>query len=198
VIQPQRLGRSLSVDEFGNVKPDVAVDRIGTVWQPVVALVSDALVNRPGVRLVYLRGSIPRGLAIEGLSDADFFYLSENNFESDDADLERQVESRFPFVKGLELTRLDRDTFDRIRPSGGEVTMDRNDRFTRDLYLCYEQFSQFYPDRSEQMFRALINCLNGGESPLQYGELVTFLAREGARLIAAAAVLSSVPERGIT
>jgi hypothetical protein len=76
----------------------------------------------------------------------------------------------------------------RIVRSGFEVTMDRNDRFTRDLYLCYEQFAEFYPDRSAQMFRVLTNYLEGGESPLQYGELVAFLAREGARLTAAAPV----------
>lgn len=262
MIQPQRLGRFLSVDELGYVKPDVAIDHIGNIWKPVVAFISDALINRRGVRSVYLRGSIPRGLAIEDLSDADFVYLSETNFESDDGALEQAVGSRFPFVKGLELTRLDRNTLERIRRpqrrpyfqmllktqclflagedvardiapfqlgtemvshvfslqgefsrlprlleegrktgveqamhqwfsrrivrSGFEVTMDRNDHFTRDLYLCYEQFARFYPGRAEQMFRVLANCLNGGECPLQYGELVAFLAGEGVRLTAAA------------
>jgi len=66
--------------------------------------------------------------------------------------------------------------------------MDRSDRFTRDLYLCYDQFAQFYPDWSEQMFRVLINSLNGGESSLQYGKLVAFLAAESARLTAAASI----------
>jgi hypothetical protein len=274
VIQPQRLGRFLSVDEFGYVKPDVSLDRIGAVWKPLVAFVSDALMNRRGVRSVYLRGSIPRGLAIENVSDADFFYLSETDYESADGNLEQAVQARFAFAKGLELSRLDHASLERIRRpqrrpyfqmllktqclllagediardiapfqlgaemvshvfslqsefsrlpslleegrktgveqsmrqwfsrrivrSGFEVTMDRNDRFTRDLYLCYEQFTRFYPDRSEQMFRVLINCLNGDESPLQYAELVAFLVREGARLIAAAAALSSVPERGIS
>lgn len=273
MIQPRRIGRFLSVDEFGYVEPDVAIDRIGAVWKPLVAFVSDALMNRPGVRSVYLRGSIPRGLAIENVSDADFFYLSETNFETDDAALERAVESGFPFVKGLELSRLDRNTLERIRRpqrrpyfhmllktqclflagdditadiapfqlgaelvshvfslqgefsrlpnlleegrktgvewamqqwfsrrivrSGFEVTLDRNDRFTRDLYLCYEQFAQFYPDRSEQMFRVLVNCLNGGESPLQYAELVTFLAGEGARLTAALPAQGSATSREI-
>jgi uncharacterized protein len=258
VIHPQRIGRFLETDEFGYVKPDVAIERVGAVWSPLVAFVRDALISRQGVRSVYLRGSIPRGLAIENVSDADFFYLSEFDFASEDVALELAAEGRFPFVKGLELTRLDRGTLQRIRRpqrrpyfqmllktqclflagddvardielfrigpemvshvfsladefarlpnlledgrrsgdeqamrqwfsrrivrSGFEVTMDRTERFTRDLYLCYEQFAQFYPNRSEQMFGVLINCLNGGENPLQYEELVTFLARQGARL----------------
>jgi hypothetical protein len=37
------------------------------------------------------------------------------------------------------------------------------------------------------MYRVLVNCLNGGESPLQYCELVVFLGGEGARLIGGAA-----------
>ncbi len=258
VIQPERIGRYLNVDDAGHVQPDVDIDRIGGIWQPVIVFVRDALMNRRGVRSVYLRGSIPRGLAIENVSDADFIYFSETACDPADMELEKATAARFPFVNGLELSRLDRATFDKIDPprrrpyfhmllktqclffagddvardiepfrigpemvshvfsmerdfsrlpqlleqghrsgvghsmhrwfsrrivrSGFEVTMDRSDRFTRDLYLCYEQFSQFYPTRSEQMFRVLINCLNGGESPLQYQELVAFLATEASRL----------------
>jgi len=75
-----------------------------------------------------------------------------------------------------------RQTSRRIVRSGFEVTMDRRNRFARDLYLCFEQFSEFYPDHSERMFRVLTNCLNGGESPLQFGELVAFLSHESERL----------------
>jgi hypothetical protein len=261
VIELQRIGRFLNIDELGYVQPDVAIDRIGAIWEPLVVFVRDALMNRRGVRSVYLRGSIPRGLAIENVSDADFMYFSETAFDPADMELEKSTEAKFPFVKGLELSCLDRATFDKVcaprrrpyfhmllktqclflagddiardiepfqigpemvshvfslerdfwrlpgllekgRRSGGEqsmyrwfsrrivrsgfeITMDRSNRFTRDLYPCYEHFSHFYPRRSRQMFRVLINCLNGGESPLQYQELVAFLASEGARLIAA-------------
>ncbi len=262
MIQPQRIGRYLGIDQSGHVKPDVAIDRIGTIWKPLVAFVSDALMNRHGVRSVYLRGSIPRGLAIENISDADFMYFSETGFDQADIELEKAVETKFPFVKGVEFSRLNRATFDKVRVpqqrpyfhmllktqclflvgddivrdiepfrigpemvshvfsleaefsrlrhwlngsrksgaeqamdqwfsrrivrSGFEITVDRSDRFTRDLYLCYEQFAAFYPDRAEEMFGVLVNCLNGGESPLQYGELVALLTREGRRLTAVA------------
>jgi hypothetical protein len=258
VIQPRRIGRYLSVDEYGYVRPDVAADRVGTVWKPLVAFVSDSLMGRNSVGSVYLRGSIARGLAIENVSDADFIYVCESNFDLADAELEQEVKAKFPFVTGLELSRLDRATLNRVRPrqarpyfhmllktqclflagddvakdlapfkigadmvshvfllqaefsrfpgllavgrksgeeqamnqwlskrivrSGFEITMDRNDCFTRDLYLCYEQFARFYPGRSEHMFRVLENCLNGTESPLQYAPLVAFLTSEGARL----------------
>jgi uncharacterized protein len=259
MIEPQRIGRFLYVDEFGYVQPDVAIDRVDKIWTPFIEALLRALTKRQGGRSVYLRGSIPRGLAIENVSDADVIYFSEFNFDSADSALEKAVEAEFPFLKGLELFRLDRSTFNRVnhpkqRPyfhmllrtqslllagddltrdiepfkigpdmvshvfslekefsglpgrldaapragvertmrqwfsrrivrSGFEVTMDRSHCFTRDLYLCYEQFARFYPQRSKQMYQVLVNCLNGEENPVQYSELVTFLANESSRLL---------------
>ncbi len=260
MIQPRRVGRFLAVDELGYVQPDVAIDRIGSNWKLLVEFVTRRLIERHGVRSVYIRGSIPRGLAIEYVSDADFIYFSESDFDAADAELEQAAKAAFSFLNGLELSRLGRVQFDKVhhpqqRPyfhmllktqclflsgddvardiapfkigpdmvshvfslanefskisrglergqdknaarsaqqwiskrivrSGFEVTMDRSDRFTRDLYLCYEQFEQFYPDRSGQMYQVLVNCLNGDESPARYEELVDFLAHEGSRLLA--------------
>jgi hypothetical protein len=266
MIEPQRIGRFLFVDEFGHVQPDVAPDLLGDPWKLLVASVTRALMKRPEVRSVYIRGSIPRGLAIENVSDADFIYFSESKFDSADADLEKVAKADFPFVGEIKLFRLNRAEFHKIhhpqrRPyfhmllktqslflagddvvrdiepfeigadmvshafalasefskvsswlvkmsnrldgdqkksiersarrwiskrivrSGFEVTMDRSDRFTRDLYLCYEQFAIFYPEWSKPMFQVLTNCLNGEDSPSEYEELVTLLARESSRLL---------------
>jgi hypothetical protein len=56
----------------------------------------------------------------------------------------------------------------RIVRSGFEVTMKRTDRVTRDLYLCYEQFSMFYPEHARQMYQVLVNCLKGDHSAAKY------------------------------
>jgi hypothetical protein len=259
MIQPQRIGRFLAVDQFGHVQPDVAADRIGDRWRPVVEFVVRSLMQRNGIRSVYIRGSIPRGLAIENVSDADFVYFSEVKFEEQDSVLKKSAAAYFPFVNGFELFRLDRATFDKIharqrRPyfhmllktqclflagddiardiepfgigldlvshvfslasefsrlpklleqgrkagteqsirqwlsrrvvrSGFEVTMDRSNHFTRDLYLCYEDFGKLYPAWSDPMYLALVNCLNGEDDPLRYESLVSFLDREGSRLL---------------
>ena len=260
MIQPQRIGRFLVVNEYGYIQPDVALNLVGDPWKPLVDFVLQSLMRRQGVCSVYIRGSIPRGLAIENVSDADFIYFSEIDFDSEDLELGRAAKAEFPFVQDLELFRLDHARFNkkhhpsqrpyfhmllktqslflagddiarniapfRLGPdmvshvfaianefarlpnwlqedrrrgverstiqwfsrrtvrSGFEVTMNRSDRFTRDLYLCYEQFSTFYPEWSGQMHRVLLNSLNGEESPIQYGGLVTFLASEGSRLLA--------------
>jgi uncharacterized protein len=258
MIEPRRIGRFLTVDQFGNVLPDVAFDRIGDRWRPVVEFVVRSLMERNGVHSVYIRGSIPRGLAVENVSDADFMCFSEVRFDAEDGALQKRAAADFPFVNGLELSRFDRATFNKIhrrqrRPyfhmllktqclflagddvtrdiapfqigpdlvshvfslagefsrlpnwleegrqtgdeqsvrqwfsrrivrSGFEVTMDRSNHFTRDLYLCYEDFARFYPDCSERMYHVLVNCLNGEEDPLRYEELVAFLSQEGARI----------------
>jgi uncharacterized protein len=265
MIEPQRIGRFLAVDRFGHVQPDVAFNRIGERWRPAVEFVVRSLMQRKGVRAVYIRGSIPRGLAIENVSDADFMYFSEVSCEAEDEALQKSVAADFPFINGLELSRLDQAAFDRVhrrqkRPyfhmllktqglflagnditneiesfklgpdmishvfwlatefdktvaltskvssgvnecqktivrrsagqwiskrivrSGLEITIDREKRFTRDLHLCYDAFAALYPQRSAQMYRVLINSLNGSDNLIQYKDLVTFLTAESARL----------------
>lgn len=54
--------------------------------------------------------------------------------------------------------------------------------YTRDLYLCWEQFARFYPEHSSQMYQVLANCMTGENSPLRYADLVAFVADEQARL----------------
>lgn len=260
MIQPQRIGRFLFTDEFGHVQPDVAADQIGKAWKPLVDFVNHSLMKRQGVRAVYIRGSIPRGLAIENFSDADFIYFSEADFDVADFELEKAVKVDFPFVQGVELLRLNRAKFEKVnrpqrRPyfhmllktqclflagddiardierfrigsemvshvfslanefsrlpsrleaarklgleqstrqwfsrrivrSAFEVTMNRSNCFTRDLYLCYEQFAKFYPERSRQMYQVLINCLNGEDSPVRYEEIVSVLTQESLALLA--------------
>jgi len=114
MIEPRRVGRFLVTDILGYVQPDVAVDLIGNVWRPLVDFVIGALMNRNGVRAVYLRGSIPRGLAIENVSDADFIYFSDTDFERADRVVEETAKANFPIVSELKLFRLDRAKFDKI------------------------------------------------------------------------------------
>lgn len=44
--------------------------------------------------------------------------------------------------------------------SGFELTMERSNRYTRDLYPCYKGFSEYYPDREAQMREILHFALN--------------------------------------
>ena len=41
-----------------------------------------------------------------------------------------------------------------------ELVMVREQRYTRDLYLCYESFAKHYSEQEEAMYRALELALN--------------------------------------
>lgn len=43
---------------------------------------------------------------------------------------------------------------------GMELVMEKENRYTRDLYLCYESFAGHYPLRAESMYRALELAVN--------------------------------------
>lgn len=44
--------------------------------------------------------------------------------------------------------------------TGFELTMERSHRYTRDLYLCYKDFSECYPEKEAQMREILYFALN--------------------------------------
>lgn len=66
----------------------------------------------------------------------------------------------------------------RIVRAGLEITLTRQTSYTRDLYLCYEVFSQFYPAYKETMYRMLENAINGTEDFVQYQDFISFLQQE--------------------
>ncbi len=47
-----------------------------------------------------------------------------------------------------------------ILRAGFEITMERSGKYTRDLYRCYEGFSEYYPDQEPQMREVLHLVLN--------------------------------------
>ncbi len=48
----------------------------------------------------------------------------------------------------------------RMLRSGFELVMERSQKYTRDLYLCYEGFSEYYPEKKEAMYRVLELAVN--------------------------------------
>ncbi|MCF7831637.1 MAG: nucleotidyltransferase domain-containing protein [Candidatus Pacebacteria bacterium] len=44
--------------------------------------------------------------------------------------------------------------------TGFELTMERSKRYTRDLYLCYKDFSEYYPEKESEMHQVLHLALN--------------------------------------
>lgn len=69
-------GRLQPLDERGAVIGDASLERVQPEWKPALDIVLDEWLNLQSVQglsltSVYLRGSIPRGLALDGISDVD-------------------------------------------------------------------------------------------------------------------------------
>lgn len=114
MIEPRKIGRFLVCDSHGYVTPDVSHRLITAPWDAVVEYVLKSLMNSPEVKAVYIRGSIPRGLAISGTSDADFIYFSETDLKAVETSIEQEVLSRFPYTRGIELVRLNQESLDKV------------------------------------------------------------------------------------
>lgn len=81
MLAPQRIGQYLATDSNGFVVPDVAWSNIREPWKSVVDFVVSELSGLTSIKSVYIRGSVPRGLAIPDVSDIDFLYITDEKHE---------------------------------------------------------------------------------------------------------------------
>jgi hypothetical protein len=106
VIRP--IGASQPVDAGGFIVNTCAADLIGEPWS---SLVSDLLVQcleelGGSLHSLQLRGSVPRGIAVEGISDLDVFCITNGRHPKASAwadRMARRVEVLYPFCRGLDL-----------------------------------------------------------------------------------------------
>lgn len=257
MIKPKRIGKFFDLDKDGHIIPDVSLEKIQPRWRDLVTYVSDKLISFDKIKSVYIRGSIPRGLAQEGYSDVDFLCLTEENLNKIKEEINQYCKNNFPFARGIEIGCFNESVLSRIKPnrtrpyahmllktqslfllgenicdkiepfhpdievishafnltkdlaqynewkttepqledegrkwlarrvvrSGLEVTLDRSQQFTRDLYLCYEKFAEFYPEKEQEMCSVLNNALNAELDMGEFKELIYFLNSESKRML---------------
>lgn len=234
-IQP--IGAYLSQDENGFIVNDLIINQLEKRWRDVAYYSTKAYKKKLGkyVHSIYIRGSVARGLAVDGVSDLDTFVLVKPEFSKEPirwqtADFQEEVGAKlkqeFPFVGDLEMmlatyhedfrnSRLamivktqsilvagenifselknyqpnremclnyrwlaeDIQTFLKIKQvdftikhcsdmmkiiirTGFELVIEKVGRFSPDLYICYRDFSKFYPTKEAEMRQALLWFLN--------------------------------------
>ncbi|MCH2082925.1 MAG: nucleotidyltransferase domain-containing protein [Saprospiraceae bacterium] len=176
----------------------------------------------------WLRGSLPRGLFQEGISDIDLFILvkTKKYFKSRQVHYHSNLQQQYPEIKNVDIieygytsklgvaypqlamviktqalcldgiaighelpnykigkammlqSRWLEDDLTKflalmdyssselkaickiILRSGFELVMEREMKYTNDLYICYVSFSKYYPDLSKEMRKALFWYLN--------------------------------------
>ena len=268
-MEIKRIGNYLETDEQGFLQSRADAANVTSPWRGVVEEVKKAYLEQwpETIHSVYVRGSIAKGLAVEGTSDIDSFAVLNpsreqtfpyNEFRGWTDTLEQSVREEFPFVTGVELgletfgeaqdrknpyalilkteavcvygenlaekiapykpgvemafqTKYFRsylETFLTEYPTepeadkpeflnwmmrrflrlGMELVMAEEQRFTRDLYLCYESFAKHYPGKAAEMYRALELAVNPvlGEATGTYAETFgAWLAQEAERKLTA-------------
>ncbi len=265
----KRIGNYLETDEQGFLQSRADAANVTGAWRAAVEAVGQAYREKwsTGIHSIYVRGSIAKGLAVEGTSDVDSLAVLKPSYEQifsyDEFGIwakavERRVQEKFPFVTGVEFGlepfeearnrespyalilkieaacvygenlaeeiapykpgpemafqtkyfRSHLETFLSEYPAepeadkpeflnwimrrflrlGMELVMVEEQRFTRDLYLCYESFAKHYPEKATEMYRALelaVNPVLGDATETFVKEFGAWLAREAERKLTA-------------
>lgn len=230
MIEIKETGSYFKVDAEGYLVNPASKDKIQDKWRPLVDDLVELYKSHFGEKLVsvYLRGSVSKGEAVEGVSDVDSWcYI---NTLRDQVDMEGFYKKRelllekYPFCNGIEseidpdscipedqfwiaqavllygqdvqnqkfkigkeimfhskdperITKrlvgmLARGDDEYIRKSSCtwlckqilravmELCFERSQRYSRDLYRCWETFSEYYPDKSDELRHVLHLALN--------------------------------------
>ncbi|MGI0488180.1 hypothetical protein ACN4EK_22290 [Pantanalinema rosaneae CENA516] len=110
LIQP--LGRWMATDADGYLVNECAWERIQAPWHDLVSDLRHACINQWGDRLhsLYLRGSVPRGLAIPEVSDLDSIAIFGDQPASTVAvaieSLQTELTQRYRFCPKVEVALL--------------------------------------------------------------------------------------------
>lgn len=105
----QKLGRLLRTDSQGYLVNESNFENIQPPWTEAVAFVRKTLLQRlpDQIHSLYLRGSIPRGLALPNVSDVDILAVLHSEPKATDlswVEASRQeFKKKFPFVLYLDL-----------------------------------------------------------------------------------------------
>ncbi|MFC7395179.1 nucleotidyltransferase [Scopulibacillus cellulosilyticus] len=106
----KKIGRYCSTDNEGYIVNDSDIGKVGPEFHKVIRKVKDAYLHYLGedIHSIYIRGSIPRGLGLMGVSDLDT--IAVTNKKSNDLDLhwveqtEQEINDEFDCVNGVELS----------------------------------------------------------------------------------------------
>lgn len=257
-VEIKPVASYVALDSEGYIVNPASLEKIQKEWRPAVDMIVDECLKHFGKSLthVYIRGSVPRGLAVPYISDIDaLVYVSELDGKALRPwrhQAEEAIQTRYLFVEKIELSiaplatslndavvlnqavcvygepievpklkpgkelmrhlphleqRMERfierfahaHTPEEVRMrcvwlmkdmlrSGFELTMVRANRYTRDLYKCYESFAEYYPEMESEMRRILYLALNPTDNRNEilgtYQSMVPWLKEEASRVLA--------------
>ncbi|MGG5735671.1 MULTISPECIES: nucleotidyltransferase [Bacillus cereus group] len=106
----KKIGRFCPVDDQGFIINDAHLNKIQPVFWEVIQEIKDTCCQllRDDLHSVYIRGSIPRGIGIEGIADVDMIILVQKDPKAINLSwrkkLEVQITQQFTCISGVELS----------------------------------------------------------------------------------------------
>lgn len=110
MIEIKNIGRICRTDSRGNIINDSTINAIKPEFKCIIEAAVATYVSHLGEHLhsVYIRGSIPRGLGIDNVSDLDTLSITNKNIDSIDLNwvdrAEEVLNENFKAVDGVELS----------------------------------------------------------------------------------------------
>lgn len=110
-----KIGRLLKTDKDGFIISESSADKIASPWKEAVEEVKNAYLQNLGdvVHSIYIRGTVSRGEAIEGISDIDTFAVITKKPEEVDRSWVREtrkaLDAKFNFSTGVEFAHISLD-----------------------------------------------------------------------------------------
>ncbi|MFC0524935.1 nucleotidyltransferase domain-containing protein [Pontibacillus salicampi] len=105
----KEIGSLCSINEEGYIINESNANNINSKFHEVLRLINEScLTNLPKeIHSIYLRGSVPRGLDIEGVSDVDVIIVTYSNPQNMDLEwveeTEQWIDQQYSFINGVEL-----------------------------------------------------------------------------------------------
>ncbi|MEW4305963.1 nucleotidyltransferase domain-containing protein [Rossellomorea marisflavi] len=106
MIKLQPIGSVCRVDESGVFVNESSLERVHPTFRPVVEELTERIADGFGdmIHSVYLRGSLPRGLGVEGISDIDLLVVTHQPWTDEtQSRLQALDTGSHPLINGVEF-----------------------------------------------------------------------------------------------
>ena len=108
MIKIRPTGAYLELDDGGHVTRIASLEKTQDAWRPLIEDVKEFYVHELGDNLhsVFLRGSVAKGQAEDGVADLDSFCVVRERARFDEArrrEFRAKMKERYPFCLGIEL-----------------------------------------------------------------------------------------------
>ena len=105
----KQIGVTCTMNDQGIIVNESSIDKVDSKYKKAMDFVLESILKScpSKIHSIYVRGSLPRGLGIKGVSDLDLLVITQTPLHNEELlelqKLENTVVSRFPFINGLEI-----------------------------------------------------------------------------------------------